>query len=658
MRVRSHCWNPRLRLGIAIAALLLFGKVHTVAGYDDFEFYTNGQVLATASSNVVAGSWWGRFGAATANSLTAVTNAGVNGSVAGLYPVNWVGGNNGNLLFAFDSPLNLSSAPGVMISLRIDTAVLSNTAVKAAFEEPDGTIWQSSMGQVLTNTSYATFVFNLASNLMTQVNGSSAFNLTSVKDLRIRFENSGATGSQQIYVDNFAAVTWTNVLVSSNSVVITNQVFLTSRGMFTNNAMWLSVYPITSGYLSLVPALAQNMKYLDKVRYWFVNVGSLATNGQLASGTNLSQVPNFLNTVNNWENQTGQRFVLVAWLNAIITNASGPSVINPATRANIVTECQKFTSTTVPGSHIVGANRTFDGVHFDFEPSGGDTNLFNGLLLLMDATRAGLTSNGLPNGGHISFASERYATGASSTARWTPDNYYAMGQKVNSLGVMLYDTTINNISQFQSVMWDQTTNILHAVSGTYWNDGLHPAPTNGPLVFMGFAAYAGTSDHNTGVENVTNAAVGADAAMTALINKGDPSASYFGGAIVFKHTDGTGSDGAASYTNDWQRFQDKWIWGCLQCFVPDASPDVASVLQIQSVSLTNGDVHVLWVTLGGVTNVVQATSGDASGNYTNNFTDISPPIIVPGTSRVTTGYVDTGAAASATSRYYRVRVSH
>jgi hypothetical protein len=56
--------------------------------------------------------------------------------------------------------------------------------------------------------------------------------------------------------------------------------------------------------------------------------------------------------------------------------------------------------------------------------------------------------------------------------------------------------------------------------------------------------------------------------------------------------------------------------------------------------------------------VVQSTSGDVSGNFISNFADISPPIVVPGSSTVTTNYVDVGAAASASNHYYRIRVSY
>jgi uncharacterized repeat protein (TIGR03803 family) len=539
----------------AIIGVSWFGLASVGVAYDDFESYTNGQVLATTTSNIVAGSQWGRFGAATSSNPYAVTNAGTSGSVAADYPLNWSLGNNGNLEFWFYDTLVLTSAPGVSVNLRVDTQVLSNTVVEAAFEQTDGSIWQTTVGQVLTNTTYMNFVFNFTSNLMTETSGSGTFNLKIVKDLRLRFVNNGGTGTQQVYVDDCGAVT------------STNQMLLTSRGLFTQNAIWLSSgYTYSNQMVNLVPSLAQNMQYLDKVTYWFVNATTVGTNGVLNDpGFQFSQLTNFLDAVNSWEIQHGHRFVLEAWLNATI-NPPGLDVTNPTVRSNLVVECEKLVSTTVPGSYVAKAKRTFDGVHFDFEPSGGDSNIFNGLLLLMDQTRAGFTSVGLTNGGYISFASERFQANSSSTARWTQDNYYQMGQKVNSLGVMLYDTTITSPSQFQGVVCDNTTSVVQSVSGAYWhNDPAHPAPTNHPLVYMGFAAYPTDSEHSPSTENVTNAALGADLGVTALINRGDPSVNYFGGAIVFDQTDGTGNDGSASYTNDWERFQEYWLWGCLDC---------------------------------------------------------------------------------------------
>ena len=820
------------------AGLLLLCLASAGFAYDDFESYTNGQILATTTSNVVAGSRWGRFGSATADNPSAVTNVGVGASTAAKLSLNWGSGNNGNLVFWFDSPLDLSSAPGVAVKLLVNTTVLSNTTVRAGFEQADGTTWQTTAGQPLTNTNYASFTFNFGSSFMTRTSGSGTFSLTSARNLRLRFENTGGTGSQQILADKFGAVTSTNaVLVSDNfdignsfgslpagwaattpagtsirvvdnsvttpssspycvelsdnsgtqqpemyknftptltgsatvavriqsasaaplavkihtsmgqflfrlvfssngkmqydntgtnlvtttaqwipglwqtvrvdwfadgtfdasldgvqfantvpftnavpsrillaggfdttvnglvyvdNVVINRQVLLSARGLFKENAIWLSGnYRSDATYVSLTPTLAQRMKNESEVTYWFVNMGSIGSDGHIVSGTSYSQVANFLNSVRTWENQHNCRFVVTAWLNngnLAPGSSNWLDVTQASIRSNIVGECRKFTSTNVPGSFITGSTRTFDGVHLDFEPTGADTNRFNALKLLVDQIRAGLTGVGLPNGGHISFAASRYAVGSSSDRRWSPDFYYEMAQKVDALGVMLYDTTITTTGTFQSLVRDQTTNIVRAVSGAYWNNAGHPPPTNQSLVFMGFAAYPESADHDAAVENIFNAAQGADAGVTDLVNRADLSVNYFGGAIVFKHTEGTGNDGAASYTNDWQRFQEKWIWGCEECPARNDPPSIKSTLRILSILSSNDDIHLTWATVGGKTNVVQTTAGTPDGGFTNVYVDIGPPIVLPGLGEVAADYVHVGAAVSTTARYYRVRV--
>ena len=67
---------------------------------------------------------------------------------------------------------------------------------------------------------------------------------------------------------------------------------------------------------------------------------------------------------------------------------------------------------------------------------------------------------------------------------------------------------------------------------------------------------------------------------------------------------------------------------------------------ITAIARENIDIRITWTTLGGKTNVVQATPGDSGGSYSNNFTDLSPPIIPIGTSVTTTNYLDVGAATN------------
>jgi autotransporter-associated beta strand protein len=85
----------------------------------------------------------------------------------------------------------------------------------------------------------------------------------------------------------------------------------------------------------------------------------------------------------------------------------------------------------------------------------------------------------------------------------------------------------------------------------------------------------------------------------------------------------------------------------------------ASALQIISVvPQNNGDMLITWKTMGGYTNAVQATAGDASGGYSTDYVDITTPphIVIPGNGDVTTNYVDDGGATNVPSRFYRIRL--
>ena len=80
----------------------------------------------------------------------------------------------------------------------------------------------------------------------------------------------------------------------------------------------------------------------------------------------------------------------------------------------------------------------------------------------------------------------------------------------------------------------------------------------------------------------------------------------------------------------------------------------SSVFQTISAIRQGGDITIVWRTFGGMTNVVQATRVGAISNYTNTFTDVSPPVVVLGTGDITTNYVDIGGATNSSARYYRV----
>jgi hypothetical protein len=81
-----------------------------------------------------------------------------------------------------------------------------------------------------------------------------------------------------------------------------------------------------------------------------------------------------------------------------------------------------------------------------------------------------------------------------------------------------------------------------------------------------------------------------------------------------------------------------------------------SALRILFVRLQGDDLVVTWRTVGGKTNALQATAGDANGGYTTNFTDISGALIIAGSGDTTTNCVDAGGATNAPARFYRVRL--
>jgi hypothetical protein len=76
--------------------------------------------------------------------------------------------------------------------------------------------------------------------------------------------------------------------------------------------------------------------------------------------------------------------------------------------------------------------------------------------------------------------------------------------------------------------------------------------------------------------------------------------------------------------------------------------------RITSITREGSDIRVSWTTGSGLTNALQATAGDAHGNYSNNFVDI---FAITNTVGSTTNYLDTGAAsATSTSKFYRIRL--
>ncbi len=94
----------------------------------------------------------------------------------------------------------------------------------------------------------------------------------------------------------------------------------------------------------------------------------------------------------------------------------------------------------------------------------------------------------------------------------------------------------------------------------------------------------------------------------------------------------------------------------LQKFLAGINPtNSATSLRIISVTTTGINVQVGWTTVGGKSYVVQSAPS-AGGSYTDDFTDASPVIAIPGTGYSITNYVDPGGATNNPPRFYRIRL--
>ena len=83
----------------------------------------------------------------------------------------------------------------------------------------------------------------------------------------------------------------------------------------------------------------------------------------------------------------------------------------------------------------------------------------------------------------------------------------------------------------------------------------------------------------------------------------------------------------------------------------------ASYFRVVSIMRQAADINVTWTTVGGNSYVAQVTAGAADGSYSNNFTDLSLAIAIPGSGLGTTNYLDVGGATNMPARFYRIRLS-
>jgi len=90
-------------------------------------------------------------------------------------------------------------------------------------------------------------------------------------------------------------------------------------------------------------------------------------------------------------------------------------------------------------------------------------------------------------------------------------------------------------------------------------------------------------------------------------------------------------------------------------FILDATA-IHPEFSVTAISREGNDMRISWQTTGGLTNMVQATSGGPGGTYNTNFGDLPPQFIINGIGPATTNYLDVGGATNFPARYYRVRL--
>lgn len=82
----------------------------------------------------------------------------------------------------------------------------------------------------------------------------------------------------------------------------------------------------------------------------------------------------------------------------------------------------------------------------------------------------------------------------------------------------------------------------------------------------------------------------------------------------------------------------------------DATQPATSIYVITNIVHTNNGILITWQTTGGSTNIVQV----AKGSLTNNFVNLSGPIVAAGSGTVSASYLDAGPTNAA--RFYRVMI--
>lgn len=334
----------------------------------------------------------------------------------------------------------------------------------------------------------------------------------------------------------------------------TNAVFLSGHFLFDSA-------PFSASARSTDDWAAKSAIY--KCPMWFPQAGTIdpANHGVLLHPPTSAQ--NFLKHVAAYESAHRVSFRLMAVLNG---DAQSLDWSDSALESNIVADCGKYLSATVPGSYVTGSPRAFDGCVIDIEPSGTPA-VHSRLKTLVVALRASAPfRDGTKK---IGIAAPKLKNPKSASGwDWNPSDYYYMGKFVDYILAMTYDSGSTSWQSYQTWMAAQTSDILRSVSGARWKyDANHPKQASGVKVLLGIPGWypPTTNPHDPSVENAKFAAPGILSGVTSLAGTDSVSPEYLLGAFMFQHDGGffTYDDSKgnvtpspfALYRTDW------WWWG-------------------------------------------------------------------------------------------------
>jgi hypothetical protein len=95
----------------------------------------------------------------------------------------------------------------------------------------------------------------------------------------------------------------------------------------------------------------------------------------------------------------------------------------------------------------------------------------------------------------------------------------------------------------------------------------------------------------------------------------------------------------------------------LQEYLAGTDPtNSASAFRVTSIVRTNSNIRITWSTAGGHTNRVLIATPVPGGSFTNEFSNLSSFIILPGSGDTSTNYTHIGGATNSPSNYYRIRL--